>query len=229
MNPSGFPALGKVWFSIEDSGYARGTADGTTWSRMSIPSFAPLLMLTSERSGGIVTATGFTESFELRMGYSVDTGRTWVEGGLDSPGSNVLAVEGGYYLGATGMASDDADLWITRSLGSNWETMGAGCGFFSENGIAHVVKPDGIYTVSGVGTGISRKAGAIALGRVSRQGGRLVARLDASLVGRSWSLVTASGTVQSRGVADGAEITLPHLRGAGWLKVGDATMAVPAF
>ncbi|MEN9355547.1 MAG: hypothetical protein RL318_2872, partial [Fibrobacterota bacterium] len=31
------------------------------------------------------------------------------------------------------------------------------------------------------------------------------------------------------GVADGAEITLPHLRGAGWLKVGDATMAVPAF
>lgn len=226
---AGFPALGKVWISVLDSGYARGTADGKTWSRMSLLGFEPM-MITSERTGGIITMIGLDENFTLQAGWSADSGKTWNQGGLTTPGNALLLAEGGYYLSATAALGEELTGWISRSATGGWESLGKMLGVFFEAGLPYVAVGNSIYRVDGIGTGIARSgSSATDLVRLERSASSTVAHLDASLLGKPWQLVGADGAVHARSTATSITLELPSLRGAAWLKVGSVTQPVPAL
>jgi len=226
---AGFPALGKVWFCILDSGYARGTADGKNWSRMTLLDFEPM-MITSERIGGIVTMIGLDANYTLQAGWSADSGKTWTQGGLSSPGNALLLAESGYFLSTTAALGGALEGWISRSATGGWESLGQMQGLFFEAGVPYVAVGNSLYRVEGVGTGIARSgASASGLVRLERSASSTVAHLDASLQGKPWLLLGADGSVSSRGTVTSNTLELPALRGASWLKVGSATLAIPAL
>lgn len=225
---SGYTALGKVWFPIADSGYLRGTADGKTWSRMTAPDFEPL-MLTSERSPGVVAGIGLTATYSLRGGWSADTGKTWTQGDGSLPGQILMLSEMGYEMSVTVSGMQMSEFWLSRSRTGGWESIGDVKGFFFEAGVPHVVKADGIYRVDGMASGISRGGkGPSNLLRLER-GAVTAVLLDASLLGKEWQLVGADGAVRARGTTSSLRQELPALRGTGWFKVGPESLAIPAL
>jgi len=137
IDPVGWAALGKIWYILPDSGYARGTADGKVWTRIALPSGITTKALTSQRADSILTLIGSGSDNQAVAGYSLDKGNSC---------NSSMAVQ-----------------------------------------------------------------------------------LDASLLGSSWQVVGADGAVRARGTASSLRLDLPTLRGAGWLKVGNTTLAIPSL
>jgi len=233
IDPIGWSALGKIWYILPDSGYARGTADGKVWSRIVLPSGITTEALTSQWADSILTLIGFDNDSQAMAGYSLDKGVSWVVGSPDQPGKFITFAQGGYFASLSeAIAINEtvqAPTWISRSLG-DWESLGMCSFMFLENGLPHVVKADGIYRVDLIGTGIARSgASASDLVRLERGASSTVAHLDASLRGKPWQVVGADGAVRAGGSVSSTRLELPAVHGAGWLKVGNTTVAIPAL
>lgn len=222
-DPIGHYALGKVWFFPADSGYGRGTADGRTWTRIAVPSFAPLLA-TSQGTGGILSAYGFDlDALENHVAYSLDSGRTWVERPFSEPGSWIVAAQGGVFASGTMSGSDAMNLWLSPRIDLGWERVGPIEDVFFDGSTTYVVQADGIYRVDNLGTAVQRSAPRAA-SRLVREAGVLVLLSDASDLGKPWTLVSADGSRIASGTVTGPRLTLPGHVPTGWLRVGGSTI-----
>lgn len=234
IDPVGWAALGKIWYILPDSGYARGTSDGKAWTRIALPSEITTEALTSQRVDSILTLIGSGSDNQAVAGYSLDKGNSWVVGSPDQPGKFISFAQGGYFASLSeAIAINEtvqAPTWISRSLG-DWESLGTSSAVFLEDGQPHVIKADGIYRIDLNGTGISRSTSGAngLLLKLERGASSMAVQLDASLLGSSWQVVGADGAVRARGTASSLRLDLPTLRGAGWLKVGNTTLAIPAL
>lgn len=233
-DPIGNLALGKIWYVVADSGYARGTADGRSWTRVSLPTSFTTYFLTSENADTILTAIGADADGNTSGGYSLDRGKTWTERSTSEPGAAIVMAKNGYFVSITGdqmMGALDVPAWISRDL-TNWEPIGKAVDVLFEGAQPYAIKADGIYRIDAVAgsTGISRGVnGADALLKLERGVRAMSVQLDASLLGKPWQLVGADGSVRARGTVASTSLELPALRGAGWLKVGGATLAIPGL
>lgn len=218
-------ALGKLWFVVADSGYARGTADGRNWEIMDLPSFETWY-LTSLDIDSIVMAMGFLQDDESEMsGFSLDRGKSWISGPVSEPGHALVAVHEGVYLTAVGEPEGVYEIWASRDPRSGWERLGEAHGFFSEPGMLLVAMSDGIYRVDGLGTSVRRRTSR-GESRLVREGDRRVLMVEDALRGREWAIHGPDGARIAAGTTAGNRIEVPSNLRAGWIRVGDRVVPI---
>lgn len=222
-DPLGEYAAGKVWFFPEDSGYGRGTADGRTWTRIAAPSFRPWL-LTSEGTGTILSSFGMDmETMKGNAAYSLDGGKSWIEGPLDRPGSMIVGADNGVFVSVAENSERAMEMWMSPRIDMGWERVGEIQGFFFEGKAAHVALADGIYRVDNLGTAVQRATPRSA-SRLVREGGVLTLLADPSDLGKPWTLLSTDGSRIASGTITGPRLALPGHVLAGWLRLGGATL-----
>lgn len=223
VDPLGEYAAGKIWFFPEDSGYGRGTADGRTWTRIATPSFRPWL-LTSEGTGTILSTFGMDmETMKGNAAYSLDGGKSWIEGPLDRPGSMIVAAENGAFVSVAENSERVMEMWMSPRIDMGWERVGEIQGFFFEAKAAHVALADGIYRVDNLGTAVQRSTPRSSA-RVVRQNGVLTLLSDASLLGSPWVLLSTDGSRVASGTISGSHQSLPGHVTAGWIRIGERVL-----
>lgn len=104
-------------------------------------------------------------------------------------------------------AAAAADVLVTGVGGTNAVFQGAGS-----------------VVVTSLATSV--KEHAVGVRCLRRQGRSLVVQLTPGDLGKRWQLVGADGSVRARGSVASERLELPNLRGAGWLKVGDQSVAI---
>lgn len=218
-------ALGKLWFVVADSGYARGTSDGRAWEIMDLPAFETWY-LTSLDIDTIVMAMGFLQGEDTELsGFSLDRGKTWISGPATQPGHALVAVHEGVYLTAVGEPEGEYEIWASRDPRTGWERLGKVKGFFAESGMLLVALSDGIYRVDGLGTSVHRRS-TRGESRWMRDGDRRVLQVEDALLGREWEIRGPNGARIGSGAAAGSRIEVPANVRTGWIRIGDKVVPI---
>lgn len=221
----------KIWYTMGDSGYARGTADGLSWARIPLPSvlkaidFVPVTKLGSE----LVVVGGATRWTGQYVASSSDMGASWDIRSVRDPGNLVRRIADHLFFTTTRDSLDGRRYGVSETRNGPWTMFDTAYrGLLNNGDDAYVVEERAIYKL--VLDGVGRRSKPVVTSwRVRIENGRMVVDLPSALVGSSWSLRALDGRKLAGGKVAGDRLELPPGVPGGLLSVGSLVRMVPAF
>jgi hypothetical protein len=221
----GNPALGKIWYLVSDSGYARGTSDGTHWSQVSFPQGRMPVNLSGDDwnpSDSILVGTGFDSTGTWTI-QSMDRGNTWtVDSVGDTPGAYILTQIDGIVLSETAF---EHTLWYGTSVDGPWTQGEMDMNFFVDGSEVYLYDDQSIFRLE-TNDAVAKRAVAETI-RIRRDAKGLYAEIPATMAGESWSVIGIDGRLRARGVTPSGRLALPSSSTPSWLRVGRTRVALP--
>ncbi len=221
--------LGRYWFTVADSQYLRGTTDGQNWVRIPLPQgVMPFSTYFDPEEAGIAIV-GMDESMEPSYWWTTDQGTNWRKLGLELPGEMVQRIGVDVYASLT--MDDQAQFhWIGRTRNGPWtkvELTGVEA-VFTDGGRIYAVGSEGLFQVefSDVGVRPSMAKSSLAMRRVD---GRLQVEISKEMIGSSWQMLAADGSLLASGTVRSTAIVVDIPREPAWLRVGDRAQTLPRF
>lgn len=222
---------GKIWYHLVDSGYASGTDDGRTWTRLDLPTgmksftFMPLTFDGSE----LVVLGGASSRKLVQVASSTDLGKTWDVHPASEPGFIVRKITDNLFFTMTSDTLQGRRYGISRSRSGPWTMLDTAFrGSLNHGDDPYVVEEHAIYKLILDGVG-RRFRPASSEWSVRREQGILAVSLPSTLQASAWTVRAIDGRKLASGLAAGERIELPLSFAGGLLTVGDQTRMLPGF
>lgn len=221
---------GRIWYSIVDSSYIRGTSDGRNWTRISIPQqfrYFRFSSMTPEGSDlelyGSTTKTG-----TMYAATTVDSGRNWQVHPMSEPGHIVHKITDRLFYSMTNSDDEGKSYWLSRALTGPWVAIAKpNQGMLYAHDSAYVVTETSItlFDFGGAGVAAGDRGGEVVAHRVA--GGFSVRLPDA--VGSDWDLVSLDGRILASGRAMTESVSVPRVGVPAMLRIAGRSVRLPPF
>jgi len=227
---SGEREVGRIWYLVADSGYARGTGNGTNWTKAVLPKGFDPLLFDPDDADTALQLLGH-DSTGLVIARSRDLGTTWKILPMTVPGNFCLKLAPGLWSSSTSTDIESpGDLWFARTPTGPWsevEATGVN-GFFAWGATPVLATTKGLLEVDLAYTSVSPRSSP-QRPLVHRKGGHLEIRLPGDGKTEPWSLHSIDGSTLGAGFVNSDRVDISCPTGATWIRIGQRTFRIPPY
>lgn len=222
--------LGRIWYLVPDSGYVRGTSNGTTWTKSVLPTGFEPSRFEPDAADTALQLVGHL-SDEPVLARSGPLGAPWRILPLSAPGGTVRQLAPGLWCSSTTTDLETlSELWLSRSPAGNWSRVEAGGinEYFVAQGEVLLATDSGLLQVD-----LSQSNGAIPRSKtihgIRRAGTRLEIEIAPGPGRIRWSLHAIDGSVLGTGSVKPGRNDIFCPPGAAWIRIGSTASRVPPY